>query len=208
MPIFKIPKVAVFIPGATSRTKFVPEYIYPLFKKLHPKVADPVGNPLRIVPHPADVKTYTAFWHEIEAEDLDAAMRQELMSLRREFGLDAKTQDYVFDTVYTDETFATAFSKAWAAADVLAQDPARKDPADEIAGVCAEVGLDHKIARRLTTMGYINLDALAMADLDQLATVIGKVRAGRLIQVVNKKIDALIDATPAEQIAGAKAKAK
>jgi len=208
MPIFKIPKVAVFIPGATSRIKFVPEYCYPLFKRLHPKVDDPSGNPLRIIPHPTDVKVYGAFWHEIEAPTIEDALRLEEQSLRSEYGLDAKSGDYVFDSVYAAGTFGDVFMRAYESREKVENDPIRKDPADAIAEVCKEVGLDFKVARELAATGYTDLDSLVLADPDQLSRKIGKVRAHKLVLAANKKIDALIDAEPAAQIAGAKAKAK
>lgn len=207
MTIFKIPKVAIYIPGATARIKFVPEYVFPLFKRIHPKVADPSGDPIRIIPHPRDVKLYEAFWHEIEADSVEDAIIQESHALRAEYGIDAKTGDTTFDEVYK-AGFEDSFEKALASAETLKDDPIRKDPADAIADICAQVGLDFKVARKLTATGYDSLDAIILADIDQLAHMIGKVRAAKLMQAANKKIDALIDATPAEQIAGAKAKAK
>lgn len=208
MTIFKIPKVAIYIPGATARIKFVPEYVFPIYKRLHPKVADPSGDPVRIIPHPRDVKMYEAYWHEIEADSIEDAVRQEEHALRSEYGIDAKTEDYVFDAIYAAGTFDAVFAKAYESAETLKDDPIRKDPADAIAEVCLQVGLDFKVARKLTAFGYDSLDAIVLADIDQMAHMIGKVRAAKLIQAANKKIDALIDATPAEQIAGAKAKAK
>lgn len=208
MTIFKIPKVAIFIPGATSALKFEPEYVYPLYKRIHPKVADPVGNPLRIIPHPRDIKMYSAFWHEIEAETIEEAIQIEENTLRSQYGLDPKNGDPIFDNVYPSGSFAARFHAALESAETLASDPIRKDPADAIAEVCAEVGLDFKVARMLTATGFDSLDALILADIDQLARKIGKVRAAKLIHAANKKVDVLIDASVGEQIEGAKAKAK
>jgi hypothetical protein len=208
MTIFKIPKVAVYIPGDTSRIRFVPEYCYPLFKRVHSKVADPIGDPVRIVPHPKEVKLYNAYWHEIEADSIEQALVIESRALRAEFGIDAKTNDYLFDAVYGDGVFDAVFAKAYASTDSLKDDPIRRDPADNIADICAEVGLDHKVARKLVATGYLDVEALAIADIDQLSPLVGKVRAGRIIAIATKRIDALIDAGPEAQIAGAKAKAK
>lgn len=208
MTIFKIPKVAVHIPGATSRLKFVPEYVFPLFKRLHPKVADPSGDPVRIIPHPKDIKTYSAFWHEIEADSIEEAIAIEEGLLRSEYGLDLKGEDYMFDSVYQGGTFPAAFMKAFQNTEALEKDPIRKDPADQIYDICKDVGVDAKVARTLAIMGLNTLDAVTLADVDQLSRLIGKVRAVKLIHAANKKIDALCDAPAAEQIAGAKAKAK
>jgi hypothetical protein len=208
MTIFKIPKVAIHIPGATSRLKFAPEYVFPIYKRMHPKVADPSGDPVRIVPHPKDIKAYNAFWHEIEADSIEEAMAYEMQALRSEYGLDLKGEDYMFDQVYNESTFPSVFMKAFESAEALASDPLRKDPADAIYDICKEVGVDEKTARTLAVMGLNSLDAVVLADVDQLARLIGKVRTVKLIAAANKKIDALCNATPAEQIAGAKAKAK
>lgn len=208
MTIFRIPRVCVFIPGETSRVKFVPEYEYPLFQKIYRnRVADAHGNPLRLIPHPKGAPP-EQFWYEPEIEDFEELLGTESMRLRQSFGQDERTGETVFDTVYIGDMFATALKAAIDSADKHASDPLRADPLDRILPLCTQVGIDRATARRLAQIGWRNAEELSGADHDQLTKIVGKVKAALLIRAAETAVNALINASPSEQIAGAKAAAR
>lgn len=216
MTLFKIPRVGVYLPNATAdRVKFVPEYDYPIFKRVYNgRVADPAGNPVRIVPHPKENQSYKFFWHEVEADDIEALVAQEASRLRQEFGMvpDRKTgeptEDTWFDTVYHGDSFRDVVEAALKNAEKHEQDANRADPADKILALCAPLKIDRLLARKLATIGWHSVEAIAGAEVEHLSKYLGKVNAALLIKAANKELDNLIDATPAEQIAAAKGKNK
>ncbi len=209
MTIFKIPRVAVYIPGETSRIKFVPEYDFPLFKRIYNgRVADVAGDPLRIIPHPKDCRTYAHFWLEVESDDESGVVQAEAARLRVEFGTPQGASDTVFDSVYVGDTFDRAVEKALASAGNHEADSDRADPADKILALCTPLRIDRRTARKLCDIGWYDLDQMAGADPAQLAKVVGRVNAAKLIESANAAIGNLINATPAEQIAAAKGSAK
>jgi hypothetical protein len=205
MTIFKIPRVAVYIPGETTRIKFVPEYDFPIFKRIfNGRVADVAGDPLRIIPHPKDCQTYAHYWLEVEAEDEAGVVQAESARLRAEYGTPQGWNDTVFDTVYVGDTFENAVAKALTSAGNHEADAKRADPADKILALCAPLRIDRRTARKLCDIGWYDLDQMAGADPVQLAKVVGRVSAAKLIEAANAAIGNLINATPAEQIAAAK----
>ncbi len=207
--LFKIPRVAVHIPGETSLTKFVPEYEYPLFlRQRRGRIADPGGDPLRVIPHPAG-SGYPEFWYEVEAESVSELIQAESLRLRAMFGTDARLGDSVFDVVYPGDQFAQSLDKALESAKTHETNPLRADPSDKILPLCEAVGLDRFVAKRLVQVGWTDAEKLESADVDQLAKITGKVRGLALIKAAQESIYALVNATAAEQIAGTKvAKAK
>lgn len=212
MTIFKIPRVCVYIPGETSRVKFVPEYEYPLFQYVYRgRIADPAGDPLRLIPHPKG-SGYAEYWYEVEAEDENELATIEAMRLRRHeqeggFG-NARSGDTVLDTVFPADAFNAAVRKALASAETHMSDPLRADPVDNIIGICEKASVDRAIARKLVQIGWTDAELLAAADIEQLAKYAGKVRAAKLIKAAEDHINVLINATPEEQIEGAKKAAK
>ncbi len=209
MTIFKVPRVAIHIPGETSRLKFQPEYEYPLFQRVYRgRILDPAGDPLRIVPHPKDCQTYTHFWYEADFSDFADLVSAESERLRAAFGLDEKTGETWFDTLYVGHTFAQAVQAALDSAKTHETDPMRADPADQILDLCTPLGLDRRMARLLTDKGWSNVEALAGADEAQLAQKVGRVNAAKLKRAAEEKLGILINATPAEQITAAKSAKK
>lgn len=205
MTLFKVPRVAIHIPGETSRLKFQPEYEYPLFQKAYRgRVADPAGDPLRIVPHPKDCRGYSYFWYEAEVDDFSDLVAMEAERLRAAFGSEKEGGDTYFDTVYVGNTFAQAVQSALDSAKTHETDPMRADPADAILDLCGPLNIDRRMARLLADKGWSSVEALAGADPAQLAVKVGRVNAAKLIQAAEAKLGILINATPAEQIAAAK----
>lgn len=208
MQVIKIPRVCVHIPGETSRTKFVPEYEYPLFQKVYRgRVQDPSGDPLRITRHPEGA-THAMFWYEIEAESLEEAILFEASRLRDAFGTDKVGGDTVFDTVYPGTMFDDAVSKAVQDGEKFSEDPSRQDPEVGILKLCAVVGVDRRTARRMADIGWRDAEALASADQVQLGKLVGRVKAARFVALAEAELGILINATPAEVIAHAKAAKK
>lgn len=208
MQVIKIPRVCVHIPGETSRTKFVPEYEYPLFQKVYRgRVQDPTGDPLRITRHPEGA-THAMFWYEIEAESLEEAILFESSRLRDAFGADKVGGDTVFDTVYPGAMFDDAVARAVQDGEKFAEDPSRQDPEVGILKLCAVVGVDRRTARRMADIGWKDAESLAGADQAQLGKLVGRVKAAHLVSLAEKELGLLINATPAEAIAHAKAAKK
>lgn len=209
MTLFKIPRVAVYLPNPTAdRVKFVPEYDFPLFKRAYQgRIADPAANPVRIIPHPKDNRSYHFYWHEVEADDLASLVDVEAGRLRGEFGVrdpEAKDSDTWFDTVYAGDTFEGVVAAALKSAETHEKDTDRADPADKILALCAPLRIDRMLARKLTNIGWSDVEALAGADPAQLAKHVGRVNAAKLVEAASLQIDSMINATPAEQIASAK----
>ena len=208
MKVIKIPRVCTHIPGETSRTKFVPEYEYPIFQKVYRgRVQDPSGDPLRMTRHPENA-THAMFWYEIEAESLEEAILFEASRLRDAFGLDKAGGDTVFDTVYPGTMFDDAMAKAVEDGEKLAEDPSRQDPEVGILKLCSTVGVDRRTARRMADIGWKDAESLAIADVAQLSKLIGRVKAAQFISLAEKELGLLINASPAEVIAHAKAAKK
>jgi hypothetical protein len=206
MTIFKIPRVAVHIPGETSRIKFQPEYEYPVFSRLYRgRVADPAGDPLRIIPHPKSNVAYSDFWYELEFDTKEEAIAYESDRLRVAFGQDEKTGETWFDTVYPGNLFDQQFDAAIESAARHSTDPLRQDPADKIATLCSTLNISHGTARTLSCKGWDSTEALAGADAKQLSKYLGLVNAAKLIALAEKELGILVNATPSELIADAKA---
>ena len=208
MMIIKIPRVCVYIPGETSRIKFVPEYEYPIFQKLYRgRIQDPAGDPLRIIRHPDDA-VHAMYWYEVEADGLEEAILFEAARLREAFGTDAKSGDTVFDTVYPSTFFDEALTKAVSDGEKFLADPKRQDPETGIMALCTQVGVDRRTARKMADVGWRDAESLAGADVAQLSKLVGRVRAAHFIKLAEKELGLLIDATPAEIISHAKAAKK
>lgn len=210
MTLFKIPRVAVHLPNVTSdRIKFVPEYDFPIFKKLYfNRVADPAGNPVRIVPHPKENRGYEFYWHEVEADDINHLVDMESSRLRAEFGIREGTEDTWFDSVYVGNTFQDMVETALKSAENHEKDAERADPVDKILALCTPLRIDRAMARKMTLVGWSDVEALSSADPVQLAKLVGRVNAAKLIEAATLQIDAMIRSTPAEQIAAAKGSKK
>jgi hypothetical protein len=203
MTIFKVPRIGIYIPGETARIKFQPEYEFPIFSRVYRgRVADPAGDPLRIIPHPKDAD-YSLFWYESEHDTLEELIAYEADRLRAAFGVDDKGEPW-FDNVYPGNLFDQQVSAALESAAKHESDPKRADPADKILALCEPFKIFRPMARTLTLKGWDSIEAFANADVKQLAKYVGTVNAAKIIAAANTELGILINATPAEQIAAAK----
>ncbi len=171
---YRIPNVAIYIPGIHSRVRFAPRYVLRLYQaKWKGAIPDPM-DPVRVIAFPAGMEV--ARYHEVRASSEEEAIEIESARLRIEFGLHEKSGEPLFDVIYPADTFMLAFKTARASQPekVSANTSSLAEKA-----LAALDGVGPAMAKKLITIGLTTVEAVAFVDLDELTRALGKLRAAK-----------------------------